>query len=70
MMIDLTKDIKSYNKEEIMSILIKAKEIDAYNFSKLIYKENKESNYFYKYFVDFYNMIYDKSSFTRMRGFS
>ena len=41
----------------------------AYDFAKEVMAESAESNKYYELFDDFVEMIYDKNSFVRTRGF-
>lgn len=68
-MIDINKTLDSYSKEELLDALNSIKEKESYSLLKLVYEENNKTNRFYSYFDDFLQMIYGKSSFTRMRGF-
>lgn len=68
-MIDKNKALKEYSKEELIEALNSKKDIDSYFLLKLVYEENAKTDKYYSYFDDFFKMIYDKSSFKRMRGF-
>lgn len=69
-MIDKNKPLEDYTKEELLDALNSKKELDSYYILNLVFEENKKSNKYYFYFEDFLKMIYSKTSFGRMRGFS
>ena len=69
-MIDKNRDLKDYSKEELLDALNSKKDIESYPLLKLVYEENSKTNKYYSYFEDFLKMIYEKSSFKRMRGFN
>lgn len=63
------KDLNKWTKNELLEILNSKKEKEAYTLFKFLYEENENTNKYYSFFDEFLKMIYDKSSYIRMRGF-
>ena len=63
------KGLNEYTNKELLEVLNSKKEIEAYTLFKFLYEENTKTNKYYSYFEEFLKMIYDKSSYIRMRGF-
>lgn len=68
-MIDPNKPLEAYTKEELLAALNSKKEIETYPLLQRVLAENTRADTYYPYFGDFLQMIYGKSSYTRMRGF-
>lgn len=66
---DRNKPLEDYTKEELLEALNSKKELDSYFLLNLVYEENRKNDKYYPYFDDFLQMIYGRTSFTRMRGF-
>lgn len=68
-MIDRNKPLSGYGREELLAALNSKNEQESYFLLNLVYEENGKTDRYYPYFDDFLQMIYGKTSFTRMRGF-